>query len=198
MGVLAVSPKLVLVITRAEKDTWEVSLTEAWKDEPASCCERLRHRPLKELGTLAQIQATGAQIAAAKERKAHSADATDPGRPKTMQATVSIPLGITGPLEGWIPKILDGIAANGKTTLTRAAGDEGLRAHEWKPIFRADGSWQGKMVIPCTSRQELQQLHRAAHGARVASGGHEASIEVESLFTDFDGGGRAAPGGGSH
>ena len=88
---VVINPKMIMVVTRAEKGVWEASLAKTWNDNPCETGEKLRHRPSKNLSPFAQIQATTAQIAAAKARRGHSADAIDPNKPKTLQATLSIP-----------------------------------------------------------------------------------------------------------
>ena len=73
-GMLVVKPKLVLVATTAEDETWKASLTSAWKNDPTCTGEKIRHRPSRKIGTVfVQVQATAAPLSNAKARKGHEA-----------------------------------------------------------------------------------------------------------------------------
>ena len=107
---------------------------------------------------------------------------------------MKIPLGCTGPLEQWMPKVMERIAAIGLVPLTPTLAADGLGVREWRPIFDADGTWLQKILVQCADEQELRRLHRTVQGSRISFGGHEAAIELESLYVNLDEGGLAPPG----
>ena len=59
-----------------------------------------------------------------------------------------------------------------------------------------EGRWFKKVVVQLSSEKELRTMHRIIHGRRIAFGGGDGAIQVESSYVDLDLGGqwqRAGP-----
>ena len=190
-GMLVVKPKLVLVATTAEDETWKASLTSSWKNDPTCTGEKIRHRPSRKIGTVfAQVQATAAQISNAKARKGHEAVEPRADQPKTLQATIHIPTAITGNFDNWLPKMMSKISTSGSIPLSKTTLENGLGFGEWRTLHDVEGRWMQCVLVQLTNGQELRHLHRLLQGARIAINGHEAALEVSSPLVLLDAGGR--------
>ncbi|CAK0903261.1 unnamed protein product [Prorocentrum cordatum] len=156
--VLVLSAKVLVISTWADSAVWGHHLTGIWRSDPMCTCERIRHRRSRDgLATYAQIAATASQLSAARARGGHAAVAGDPAKPMTLQATVHIPLGTTGPLEDWLPAALSrATAQQGLPTLRRAGDDAGLRMHEWRPLRDVEGRWMGNVVVQLATEAEIR------------------------------------------
>jgi len=184
---LVMSPTLVLLETRTAATTWGDALTTAWRQDPNTAGERVRYRPSSQHpGVFAQVQATDAQLAAAKARKGHNAVAPSISRPLTLQATLTIPIQTTGHLTTWLPAFMSKAAETCAIPFQPAATDTGLDVHSWRAIFNWEGSWTGKVVIQLANAAELSRVHTRLQGMGVDVYHHIASISVESRFVDFD------------
>jgi len=85
-----------------------------------------------------------------------------------------------------MPRVMDKVAAGGLVPLQRARCEDGLGIREWRPLYDYEGRWLQKVIVQLKDEAELRRLHRTVHGLRVAIAGHEAAVEVESLFLDLD------------
>ena len=194
---LVLSAKVILISTWSDSAVWGHRLTDTWRNDPTFTGERIRHRRSRDgPETYAQIAATASQLSAARARRGHAAVVGDPAKPMTLQATVHIPLGTTGPLEDWLPAALSRATAQGLPAFRRADNDSGLAMHEWRPLRDAEGRWMGRVVVQLATEAEVRQLHGAIHGTRLAVNGHDAAVEVRSQYLDLDTGGRQRPAGG--
>ncbi|CAK0839973.1 unnamed protein product, partial [Prorocentrum cordatum] len=166
---LVLSAKLLLISTRADSARPDVHTGE-----------RIRNRQSRDgPETYAQVTATASQLNAARARGGHAAAPGNPAKPVSLQATVHIPLGTTGPPEDWLPAALSrATAQQGLPTLRRADDDSVLGMHELCPIRDAEGGWMGKIVIQLAAEAEVRKLHEAIHGMRLAVNGHDASVEA--------------------
>ena len=183
---LAISPKLLLVRTLEDAEVWQASLTKSWRQDPNKSGVRLRFRANREGSTFAQAEATPAQITAARARKGHASLDISPSNPKTLQATIHMPINTTGPLESWIQSLLAKFASENHVALKRSTLSEGLGVREWKPLFDAEGKWMYKVLVQLGDEHELRLLHRSLQGKRMALGGHEGLLEVTSDYVDLD------------
>lgn len=128
---------------------------------PRSAGEKVRFRP-SNLGAeiFAQIEASKEDIAGAKARGGHARVPISKQQPRTLQATIHIPIRTTGDLELWVSKIMEKMSARCLVALTRAQSEYGLADREWKPIFDAEGTWTGKLLVLCSDEAELTRMHK--------------------------------------
>ena len=144
--IFPVTSKLVLVRTGAADTVWEHSLTRTWSEDPTCIGEKLGHRPSRgDSLVFAQIAATPTQIAVAKARKGHAPLQASTSQPQTLQATIQIPLGTTGPIDQWLPRIMDLVGTAAGAALKKHSNEDGLRPGEWKPL----STWSGAVCNQC-------------------------------------------------
>ena len=105
--------------------------------------------------------------------------------PKSLQATIHIPLGTTGNLDEWASRMMQGMANECMVSLTKAPDEHALRNREWKPLYNAEGGWMGKIVVQCNDEEELLRMHGHLQGKKVGIGGHMAAIRVQSDFLNL-------------
>ena len=101
---LIISPRLLLVETRSDSHAWSSNFTAAWQQDPITAGIKIRYRPSTNTKTaFAQVEATSADIAAVRARKAHAPSRPTLQNPPTLQATISIPVHTCGPPDQWLP-----------------------------------------------------------------------------------------------
>ena len=133
----------------------------------------------------AQVEASKEMIAMTKARKGHAPVPLTIDQPRTLQATVHIPIGTEGNLEQWIAGIMQKLASDSLIPLKKAEGEYGLGLREWRPIYDAEGSWTEKVLVQCTDEVELMRLHGTMHGKRINIGGYSAAVDVKSIFAEL-------------
>ena len=184
---LTVSPTLTIISTTAGPEIWSARLTKTWTEHPLNTGEKVRYRP--SLGgdeKFATIAALPTQIAGAKARRGHGPADISQVNPKSLQATLSIPLGATHDIEDWSTKLFEKLAGSCLVVLSRAKDEKALGLREWRPILDYEGKWAGKLIVQCTDEAELRRLHTALHGKQVTVGEHSASVGVHSDFAKLD------------
>ena len=183
---LVISPRLILIESRTDAQTWNASLSSAWNVNPNEAGIKVRYRPSSGIKkAFAHVDATATDIAAVRARKAHANSGPSPQDPPTLQATISMPLGTCGPLEQWLPVFMANVASTNGLPLERSRAEAGLDIHKWRAIMGYDGSWTGKVIIQLATLQELQNLHTFLHGQGIEIQHHLTSISVDSLHYDF-------------
>ena len=183
---LVLSPRLLLVETRYDASTWSSSLTTAWQLNPTTSGTKIRYRPSTNTKPLfAQVQAIAADIAAVRARKSHTYTKPTMDNPRTLQATISMPLGTCGPADQWIPRFMEQVATNNNLPLRPSTTDTGLDIHRWKAVTSYEGTWTGKIIVQLANTDELHQLRRTLHGQGIAIQHHLAGIYVDSDHVDF-------------
>ena len=161
-------------------------LTESWKSNPLHTGEKVKYRPSKGASdTFARITALPTQIARAKACKGHDAVELSLDRPRTLQATISIPLGATHDVADWASQLMETLAAKSLVVLTRAKDDEKLGIREWRPLLDFEGKFAGKILVQCSDESELRRLHGTLHGKQVNIGEHSTALGVHSDFTQL-------------
>ena len=108
-----------------------------------------------------------------------------PAKPRTLQATMTVPIGITGNVELWLKNVMEKLAAEGGLRINRTQQEDGLHLREWRPIMDADGSWTQQVLIQLADEGELRRLHKTLQGRNVSVGGFQAPINIESLYVDL-------------
>ena len=188
---IVISPKVTLISTVADQEVWTRLLTRTWQQDPNECAEKIKFRASRDGPSIyAQVEATQAQLSAARARRGHDPVQATIDQPKTLQATVSIPIGTSGQVEAWLPQVMNKLTTNGLIPISRSTQEDGLGVREWKPLYDADGTWLQKVVVQFRDEQELRRAHRVLQGKRVSISGHEAAITVESKYIDLERGTR--------
>ncbi len=184
---VVISPTLIVITTFVDHRRWRDHLTQAWLQDPTKAGERVRFRPSSATQeTFAQVEASKEKLAMVRARKGHAPVPLSADRPRTLQATVHIPLGTEGSLESWMADAMGKLAGNALIPLKRAEGDYGLGIREWRPIFDVEGAWTEQVIVQCSDESELRRLHKAMHGKKVNIGGHSAAVRVQSDFVQMD------------
>ncbi len=183
---VVLGPMAALIRTTSDEECWATQLTRSWTQNPTFTGERVRHRPSKKIrAPFAQIRASAAQIAGAKARKGHDFQAPTRANPKSLQATIHIPLSTTGPVETWLPLLMDQVASKSFIKLSPAGGSHGTDYSQWRPLFDAEGFWSQQVLIQFESEADLRRTHRAISGHRVTVGNIEAAVEMQSDFVNL-------------
>jgi hypothetical protein len=161
--------------------------------------DRLRRRPSTFNGiTFAQIDATQAQVTASRLRGGFSSVSPSKGQPMTLQATIAVNIGTTGPVDSWVSSFMTKIAVDTKIPIVKTQQTNGgLDFGEWKSMEDHEGRWLKKVVVQLSSEEELRTMHRMIHGKRIAFGGGDGAIQVESSYVDLDLGGQWQRAGSS-
>ena len=183
---LVISPRLILVDTRTDAQTWNASLSSAWHANPSGAGIKVRYRPSSAIKkAFAHVDATAADIAAIRARQGRANNGPSPQDPPTLQATISMPLGTCGPLEQWLPAFMANVASTSGLPLERTRQEAGLDIHRWRAVMGYDGSWTGKVIVQLATLQEMQNVHSFLHGHGIEIQQHLSSISVDSLHYDF-------------
>ena len=183
---LIISPRLLLVETRSNNHVWSSNLTAAWHQDPTTAGIKIRYRPSTNTKTIfAQVQATSADIAAVRARKAHAPSRPSLQNPPTLQATISIPVQTCGLLDQWLPMFMQRVATTNNLPLQASTTNSGLDIHKWRAMMAYDGSWTGKVLVQLANDQELRQLHKTLHGQGTEIQHHTAGILVDSDHVDL-------------
>ena len=106
--------------------------------------------------------------------------------PRTLQATIHIPLSIAGVTDDWITQLMGKVSTDSSVRLTRASSDTGLGAREWKPLYAADGSWMEKILIQLSNETDLRQVHSTIQGKQINISGSRAAIAMRSDYIDLE------------
>ena len=183
---LVISPRLLLVETRADNHAWSSNLTAAWQHDPTTAGIKIRYRPSSNTNTtFAQVQATSADIAAVRARKNHAPSRPTLQNPPTLQATISMPVHTCGLLDQWLPDSMQRVATTNNLPLQASTTNSGLDVHRWRALMGYDSSWTGKVLVQLANAQELRQLHKTLHGQGIDIQQHTAGISVESDHVDL-------------
>ena len=187
-----ISPRLMLIETRTDEETWNSSLTAAWQHNPTTAGIKVRYRPSLQMKTpFAQVAATASNIAAVRARKGHAPSSPTLRSPQTLQVTITMPLGTCGPLEQWLPAFMQKASSTNNLPLQKTTAESGLDVHKWKEILAYDGSWTGKVLVQLVTPEEVHKLHSSLHGQGIQIQHHLAGISVDSDHLDLRS--RAAP-----
>jgi hypothetical protein len=181
---LPITAKTIMVRTQTSAAVWQHCLTRSWQDDPTRTGEKIRHRSSRG-GTYAQVEATTAQIKAAKARAGHAPVTPSLQLPLTLQATIQIPLGTTGQLDCWLPEVMNVVEAAMGNVLTKAATEDGLLPGEWRPLFDYEGRWMETVVVQFSSEAELRAAYKAVQGKAININGFAAAVELSSNFVDL-------------
>ena len=183
---LVISPRLLLVETRTDSHAWSTNFTAAWQQDPITAGIKIRYRPsANQKMAFAQVEATSADIAAVRARKAHAPSRPTLQNPPTLQATISIPLHTCGLLDQWLPTFMQRVATTNNLPLEASTTNSGLDIYKWRAMMSYDGSWTGKVIVQLSNVHELRQLHKTLHGQGVDIQQHSAGIFVESDHVDL-------------
>ena len=109
----------------------------------------------------------------------------------TLQATIAVNIGTTGPVDSWVSSFMTKIAVDTKIPIVKTQQTNGgLDFGEWKSMEDHEGRWLKKVVVQLSSEEELRTMHRMIHGKSIAFGGGDGAIQVESSYVDLDLGGQ--------
>ena len=142
------------------------------------------------------LAATPSQMVAARAQKGQGARPPSLDDPKSLQATIALPLQTTGPLEQWLPDSMAKASQVCNLPLRMAASDGGLDVHNWRSIVDYEGCWTGRVLVQLQSTAELLVLRQSLHGRGVRVQHHVAGIEVDSTHIELHAVGNV-PGGRS-
>ena len=183
---LVISPRLILIETRANTESWNSCLMAAWQRNPTTAGIKIRYRPSLHIKTpFAQVAATASSIAAVRARKGHAPSNPTLRTPQTLRATLSMPLGTCGPLEQWLPAFMQKVASINNIPLQKTAAESGLDVYKWREILAYDGSWTGKVLVQLATSDEVHKLHASLHGQSIEIQHHQAAISVDSDHLDL-------------
>ena len=198
-GCIILSPTRAIISSNASDVIWKERITQQWRNNPMQSVDRLRRRPSTFNGiTFAQIDATQAQVTASRLRGGFSSVSPSKGQPMTLQATIAVNIGTTGPVDSWVSSFMTKIAVDTKIPIVKTQQTNGgLDFGEWKSMEDHEGRWLKKVVVQLSSEEELRTMHRMIHGKRIAFGGGDGAIQVESSYVDLDLGGQWQRAGSS-
>ena len=183
---LVISPRLLLVETRTDAQSWSASLTAAWEHNPTTSGIKIRYRPSTNTKPLfAQVHATAADIAAVRARKGHAHSKPTLSNPPTLQATITMPLGTCGPTEQWLPMFMQQVASTNNLPLQMSTSDLGLDVHRWRAVASYEGAWTGKVVVQLSNVDEVHRMRRSIHNMGVDIQHHISGIYVDSDHIDL-------------
>ena len=184
---LLVSPRLAIVETSVENNTWAANLTRIWNVDPANSGLKLslRDSSMARSKKCAEVAATREQIQGARCRGGHAEIQPSRGKPETLRAFIDIPVAAEAQLDKWLPSLMDSIAHVSAVPLARHLEPVGMALGSWQPIMNFEGSWTGRVAVQCNSKEELYKLHRTIHNKGITIQGHTTTASIYSHYVDL-------------
>ena len=184
---LVISPRLAVVDTSRGHTEWSEQMTEIWHADPtkSALTLQLRNSDPARSKKFAEVRATKEQISAARARKGHQEVNVDTSRPETLRVTLDLPVPVEAQLDTWLADFMRLVSTRSQVNLAHQTTQDGMELGTWQAIHNFEGGWTGKVLIQCTSKEELYRIHHAVHNRGVTIQGHATAVNVHSNYVDL-------------
>ena len=159
-------------------------MTSTWNSDPCNSALKLSLRDSNPARSkkLAGVQATQAQLDAAKSRKGHSAIVPTTDRPETLRITLDIPVAVESCLQQWLGDLMTLISQRSGVSLSPQSGERGLDFGKWHPILDFEEQWTGKVVIQCKDAHDIYKIRDVAQFRGISIEGHTSTLTLSSEY----------------
>ncbi|CAK0822989.1 unnamed protein product [Prorocentrum cordatum] len=166
---------------------WSEQMTQLWHSDPtrAALTLQLRDSDPARSKKIAEVQATKEQLSASRARKGHREVEVDTSRPETLRVTLDLPVPVEAQLDMWLADFMRHVCTRSHVNLARQTTQDGMELGTWQVINNFEGGWTGKVLIQCTSKEELYRVHHAVHNRGINIQGHATSVNVHSNYVDL-------------
>lgn len=106
-------------------------------------------------------------------------------KPETLRATLHTTLDVAGPVEEWLPHMMNTIATQSNIPLQQQSLPQGLSWNHWAPIHTFEGRWTGQVLVQLQNQQDLQTLHQHTNNRTLQILGHTAALYCASDCVDL-------------
>ena len=185
---IIVSPRLALVDSTTEHKTWEGRMTTLWNRDPTNTGLRLRLRDSHPSRSkkCAEVGATREQIQSASCRRGHEEVEPTTEKPETLRAFLDVPVNTEAQLSTWLPRLMQQISTDSQVRLSHHTDEQGMAMNSWREVCNFEGAWTGRILIQCSRKEELFQIHRLIHHKGITIQGHTTTASLLSHYIDLD------------
>ena len=78
------------------------------------------------------------------------------------------------------------ISTDSQVRLSHHTDEQGMAMNSWREVCSFEGAWTGRILIQCSRKEELFQIHRLIHHKGITIQGHTTTASLLSHYIDLD------------